>query len=72
MALASLNQVRLANSVTASQDKSFQVVLLRKPYGVVLSLVQINSNSSLHILDGKVVDLADGLFIQPFAEFSLN
>jgi hypothetical protein len=33
---------------------------------------QINSNSSLHILDGKVVDLADGSFIQPFAEFSLN
>jgi hypothetical protein len=55
-----------------SPDKSFQVVLLRKPYGVVLSLVQINSNSSLHILGGQVVDLADGSFIQPFAEFSLN
>jgi hypothetical protein len=55
-----------------SQDKSFQVVLLRKPYGVALSLVQINLNSSLVIRDGKVVDLEDGSFIQPFAEFSLN
>jgi hypothetical protein len=55
-----------------SHAKNFQVVLLHKPYGVALSLVQINSNSSLHILEGKVVDLADGSFIQPFAEFSLN
>ena len=29
-------------------------------------------NSSLVIREGKVVDLADGSFIQPFVEFSLN
>jgi hypothetical protein len=56
----------------ASQDKSFQVVLLRKPYGVVLSLVQISTNNSLHIQDGKAEVVVDGLSIQPFAEFSLN
>jgi hypothetical protein len=56
----------------ASQGKSFQVVLLRKPYGVVLSLVQISSNSFLHIQDGKAEVVGDGLYIQPFAEFSLN
>jgi DNA-binding cell septation regulator SpoVG len=72
MALASLSRAKSVSSGMVSQDKSFQVVLLRKPYGVVLSLVQINSNSSLVIRDGKVVDLEDGLFIQPFAEFSLN
>ncbi len=72
MASASRSQARSVNSVMDSHAKSFQVVLLHKPYGVVLSLVQINLSSSLHILDGKVVDLADGLFIQPFAEFSLN
>jgi hypothetical protein len=56
----------------ASQDRNFQVVLLRKPYGVALSLVQINSSNSLHIQDGKAEVVVDGLSIQPFAEFSLN
>jgi hypothetical protein len=55
-----------------SQDRSFQVVLQRKPYGVALSLVQISLNSSLHIQDGKAEVREVGLSIQPFAEFSLN
>jgi hypothetical protein len=55
-----------------SHARSFQVALLHKPYGVVLSLVQINSNSSLHIQGGQAEVVEDGLSIQPFAEFSLN
>jgi hypothetical protein len=55
-----------------SQDKSFQVVLLRKPYGVELSLDLISSSSSLHIQDGKAEVQEVGSSIQPFAKFSLN
>jgi hypothetical protein len=55
-----------------SHDKSFQVGLLRKPYGVVLSLDLISSSSSLIIQDGKAEVQEVGLSIQPFAEFSLN
>jgi hypothetical protein len=72
MALALKSQARSVSSATGLQDKSFQVVLLRRPYGVELSLVLIGSNSSLVILEGQVVDLADGSYIQPFAKFSLN
>jgi hypothetical protein len=55
-----------------SQDKSFQVVLQRKPYGVELSLDLISSSSSLHIQDGKAEVREVGSSIQPFAKFSLN
>jgi hypothetical protein len=55
-----------------SHARSFQVGLQHKPYGVVLSLDLISSNSSLHIQDGKAEVRVDGLSIQPFAEFSLN
>jgi len=70
--LASQSQAKAVSSVMASQDKSFQVVLLRKPYGVALSLVVISSNSFLHIQEGKAEVRVDGLSIRPFAEFSLN
>jgi hypothetical protein len=55
-----------------SHDRSFQVGLTRKPYGVVLSLDLISSNNSLHIQDDKAEVRVDGLSIQRFAEFSLN
>jgi hypothetical protein len=71
-ALAFPSPVKSVSSVMASQDRNFQVVLLRKPYGVVLSLDLISSNSFLHIQDGKAEVRVDGLSIQPFAEFSLN
>ncbi len=70
--LASLNPAKSVSSVMVSQDKSFQVGLQRKPYGVVLSLDLISSSSSLHIQEGKAEVREGGLSIQRFAEFSLN
>jgi hypothetical protein len=55
-----------------SHDRNFQVGLTRKPYGVVLSLDLISSNSFLHIQDGKAEVRVAGLSTQRFAEFSLN
>jgi hypothetical protein len=72
MELASQSQAKLVSSDMVSHDRNFQVVLLRKPYGVELSLVVISSNSFLHIQDGKAEVRVDGLSIQPFAKFSLN
>jgi hypothetical protein len=70
--LASLNPAKSVSSVMVSHDKSFQVGLQRKPYGVVLSLDLISSSSSLHIQEGKAEVREGGLSIQRFAEFSLN
>jgi hypothetical protein len=55
-----------------SHAKSFQVGLQSKPYGVVLSLDLISSNSFLHIQGGQAEVRVVGLYTQRFAEFSLN
>jgi hypothetical protein len=70
--LASQRQAKSVSSNMVSHDRNFQVGLTRKPYGVVLSLDLISSNSFLHIQDGKAEVRVDGLSTQRFAEFSLN
>jgi hypothetical protein len=72
MALASQSQAKSVSSNMVSHDKSFQVGLQRKPYGVVLSLDLISLSSSLHIREGKAEVVVVGLSTQRFAEFSLN
>jgi hypothetical protein len=72
MALASQSQAKSVSSNMVSHDKSFQVGLQRKPYGVVLSLDLISSSSSLHIQGGQAEVVVVGLSTQRFAEFSLN
>jgi hypothetical protein len=72
MALAFQSPAKSVSSNMVSHDRSFQVGLTRKPYGVLLSLDLISSNSSLHIQDDKAEVRVGGLSIQRFAEFSLN
>jgi hypothetical protein len=72
MALAFPSPAKSVSSNMVSHDRNFQVGLTRKPYGVVLSLDLISSNSFLHIAEGKAEVRVVGLSTQRFAEFSLN
>jgi hypothetical protein len=71
--LAFRSQAKSVNLDMGLLDKNFQVVLLRKRFGAVLSLDQTGLNSSRPFLgEHLAVAVVDGSYTQLFAEFSLN
>jgi hypothetical protein len=73
MELAFRSQAKSVNLDMGLLDKNFQVVLLRKRFGAVLSLDQTGLNSSRRFQgEHLAVAVVDGSYTQRFAEFSLN
>jgi hypothetical protein len=73
MELAFQSQAKSVNLDMGLLDKNFQVVLLRKRFGAVLSLDQTGLNSSQRFQgEHLAVAVVDGSYTQLFAEFSLN
>jgi hypothetical protein len=71
--LAFRSQARSVNLDMGLLDKDFQVVLLHKRFGAVLSLDQTGLNSSQRFQgEHLAVAVVDGSYTQLFAEFSLN
>jgi hypothetical protein len=71
--LAFLSPAKSVNFAMDSLGRNFQVVLVRRRFGAVLSLDQTGLNSSQPFLgEHLAVAVVDGLFTQPYAEFSLN
>ena len=71
--LAFRNQAKSVNLDMGLLDKDFQVVLLRKRFGAVLSLDQTGLSSSQRFQgEHLAVAVVDGSYTQLFAEFSLN
>jgi hypothetical protein len=73
MELAFRSQARSVNLDMGLLDKNFQVVLLHKRFGAVLSLDQTGLSSSQRFQgEHLAVAVVDGSYTQLFAEFSLN
>jgi hypothetical protein len=71
--LAFRSQAKSVNLDMGLLDKDFQVVLLHRRFGAVLSLDQTGLNSSQRFQgEHLAVAVVDGSYTQLFAEFSLN
>jgi hypothetical protein len=73
MELAFRSQAKSVSLDMGLLDKNFQVVLVHRRFGAVLSLDQTGlSNSQPFLGEHLAVAVVDGSYTQLFAEFSLN